>query len=50
MKRPFHSRICEREILRLIAEGRTNKEVANELNLSLYTVDNPAAGPTCCEF
>lgn len=29
----------EREILQLIAEGKTNKEVANTLNLSLYTVD-----------
>lgn len=29
----------EREILQLIAEGKTNKEVANALNLSLYTVD-----------
>jgi len=29
----------EREILQLLAEGRTNKEVANMLNLSLYTVE-----------
>ncbi len=29
----------EREILQLAAEGRTNKEIANLLNLSLYTVD-----------
>jgi two-component system, NarL family, response regulator NreC len=29
----------EREILQLIAEGRTNKEIAATLNLSLYTVD-----------
>jgi two-component system, NarL family, response regulator NreC len=29
----------EREVLQLVAEGRTNKEIANELNLSLYTVD-----------
>jgi len=29
----------EREILQLLAEGRTNKEVANLLNLSLYTVE-----------
>jgi two-component system response regulator NreC len=28
----------EREILQLLAEGRTNKEVAAMLNLSLYTV------------
>ena len=29
----------EREILQLLAEGRTNKEVAVQLNLSIYTVD-----------
>ena len=29
----------EREILQLIAEGKTNKEIAGTLNLSLYTVD-----------
>jgi len=29
----------EREILQLIAEGKTNKEIASTLNLSLYTVD-----------
>jgi DNA-binding NarL/FixJ family response regulator len=29
----------EREILQLVAEGKTNKEVANLLNLSLYTVE-----------
>ncbi|HTR34542.1 MAG TPA: response regulator transcription factor [Bryobacteraceae bacterium] len=29
----------EREILQLVAEGKTNKEVANQLNLSMYTVD-----------
>lgn len=29
----------EREILQLLAEGRTNKEVATLLNLSLYTVE-----------
>ncbi len=29
----------EREILQLLAEGRTNKEVANLLQLSVYTVD-----------
>jgi two-component system response regulator NreC len=29
----------EREILQLIAEGKTNKEVAGLLNLSLYTVE-----------
>jgi len=29
----------EREILQLIAEGKSNKEVASALNLSLYTVE-----------
>jgi len=29
----------EREILQLVAEGKTNKEIANSLNVSLYTVD-----------
>ncbi len=29
----------EKEILQLLAEGRTNKEVANLLQLSVYTVD-----------
>ena len=29
----------EREVLQLVAEGRTNKEVANELNISLTTVE-----------
>jgi len=29
----------EREILQLLAEGKTNKEVANVLHLSLYTVE-----------
>ncbi len=29
----------EREILQLLAEGKANKEVANLLNLSLYTVE-----------
>lgn len=29
----------EREILQLIAEGMTNKEIASRLNLSVYTVD-----------
>jgi len=29
----------ERELLQLLAEGRTNKEAANLLNLSLYTVE-----------
>jgi len=29
----------EREVLQLVAEGKTNKEIANQLNLSLYTVD-----------
>lgn len=30
----------EREVLRLIAEGKTNKEIASHLNLSVYTVDS----------
>ena len=30
----------EKEILQLVAEGRTNKEVANILKLSLYTVES----------
>jgi len=29
----------EREILQLVSEGKTNKEIANTLALSLYTVD-----------
>jgi len=29
----------EREVLQLIAEGKTNKEIANALHLSVYTVD-----------
>jgi DNA-binding NarL/FixJ family response regulator len=29
----------EREVLQLIAEGKTNKEIATSLNLSIYTVD-----------
>ena len=29
----------EREVLQLLAEGKTNKEVASILNLSLYTVE-----------
>ena len=30
----------EREVLQLIAEGRSNKEIANVLNVSLYTVES----------
>jgi DNA-binding NarL/FixJ family response regulator len=30
----------EREILTMIAEGKTNKEIANALNLSVYTVES----------
>ncbi len=29
----------EREVLQLIAEGKTNKEIANSLTLSVYTVE-----------
>jgi two-component system, NarL family, response regulator NreC len=29
----------EREVLQLVAEGKSNKEVANLLNLSLYTIE-----------
>jgi len=31
--------VREREILQLLAEGKTNKEVANVLNISLYTAE-----------
>jgi len=30
----------EREVLTLIADGKTNKEIANTLNLSVYTVES----------
>jgi DNA-binding NarL/FixJ family response regulator len=33
----------EREILQLIAEGKSNKEIAYQLNLSLYTVETHRA-------
>ena len=33
----------EREILQLLAEGKTNKEVAGELNISPYTVETHRA-------
>jgi len=29
----------EREVLQMLAEGKTNKEIAGVLNLSVYTVD-----------
>jgi DNA-binding NarL/FixJ family response regulator len=29
----------EREVLQMIAEGKTNKEIDNSLNLSVYTVE-----------
>lgn len=29
----------EREVLQMVAEGKTNKEIASSLNLSVYTVD-----------
>lgn len=34
----------ERETLQLIAEGKTNKEIANALNLSPYTIDKYRSG------
>jgi len=33
----------EREVLQLVAEGKSNKEVANLLNLSVYTVETHRA-------
>lgn len=30
----------EREVLQLIAEGKTNKDIASQLQLSIYTVDS----------
>lgn len=33
----------EREILQLVAEGKTNKEIANVLNVSPYTIDTHRA-------
>jgi two-component system response regulator NreC len=33
----------EREILQLVAEGKSSKEIANQLNLSVYTVDTHRA-------
>lgn len=33
----------EREVLQLIAEGKTNKDIATALNLSVYTVDGHRA-------
>jgi DNA-binding NarL/FixJ family response regulator len=33
----------EREILQLIAEGKSNKDVANLLDLSVYTVETHRA-------
>ena len=33
----------EREILQLIAEGKSNKDVANDLHLSVYTVETHRA-------
>ncbi len=33
----------EREVLQLIAEGKSNKEVASVLNLSLHTIETHRA-------
>ena len=33
----------EKEVLQLLAEGKSNKEVATQLNLSLYTVETHRA-------
>jgi DNA-binding NarL/FixJ family response regulator len=42
---PYDSLTCrERETLQLIAEGKTNKEIANVLKLSPYTVDKYRVG------
>lgn len=30
----------EREVLTMVAEGKTNKEIANELKLSVYTIES----------
>lgn len=30
----------EREVLKLIAQGKTSKQIANALNLSVFTVSN----------
>jgi len=30
----------EKQILKLISDGLTNKEIAYNLNLSIYTIDN----------
>jgi len=30
----------EREVLTMVAEGKTNKEIANALNLSVYTIES----------
>jgi DNA-binding CsgD family transcriptional regulator len=30
----------EREVLALIAQGKTSKQIAQQLNLSVYTVNN----------
>src|SRR6201987_5569814 len=35
----------EREVLQLVAEGKSNKEIANLLSLSVYTVESHRANP-----
>jgi DNA-binding NarL/FixJ family response regulator len=33
----------EREVLQLVAEGKSSKDIANSLNLSVYTVETHRA-------
>ena len=37
---PFHLTLREREIIQLLAEGKTNKEVAAHIHTSVKTVEN----------
>lgn len=38
-KKPGHLTSREREVLQLIAEGKANKQIAGELNISIKTVE-----------